>query len=80
MLPDERGRLTVNEHYQTTVPHIYPSGDVIGFPALASTLDGAGPPGRLPRLCLPASSVPALFPYGIYTIPEISMWGAPRRS
>src|SRR5438874_1253887 len=34
---DGRGRITVNEHYQTTVPHIYAVGDVIGFPALAST-------------------------------------------
>ena len=34
---DERGRLTVNEHYQTAVPHIYAVGDVIGFPSLAST-------------------------------------------
>ena len=32
-----RGRLPVNEHYQTAVPHIYAVGDVIGFPALAST-------------------------------------------
>ncbi|HSA86467.1 MAG TPA: FAD-dependent oxidoreductase, partial [Nitrospira sp.] len=35
--PDERGRLTVNEHFQTAIPHIYAAGDVIGFPALAST-------------------------------------------
>jgi NAD(P) transhydrogenase len=35
--PDARGRLTVNEHFQTTLPHIYAAGDVIGFPALAST-------------------------------------------
>jgi NAD(P) transhydrogenase len=35
--PDERGRLTVNENYQTRMPHIYSVGDVIGFPALAST-------------------------------------------
>ena len=34
---DDRGRLTVNEHYQTEVPHIYAVGDVIGFPSLAST-------------------------------------------
>ena len=34
---DERGLLKVNAHYQTAVPHIYAAGDVIGFPALAST-------------------------------------------
>ena len=37
LVPDNRGRLKVNEHYQTEVPHIYAVGDVIGFPALAST-------------------------------------------
>ncbi|MDH5670328.1 MAG: FAD-dependent oxidoreductase, partial [Nitrospira sp.] len=35
--PDHRGRLTVNDHLQTSIPHIYAAGDVIGFPALAST-------------------------------------------
>ena len=35
--PDERGRLFVNAHFQTAIPHIYAAGDVIGFPALAST-------------------------------------------
>ena len=34
--PDDRGRIAVNAHYQTAVPHIYAAGDVIGFPALAS--------------------------------------------
>src|SRR5207237_4462223 len=34
---DDRGRLTVDEHYQTSVPHVYAAGDVIGFPSLAST-------------------------------------------
>ena len=34
---DNRGRLKVNEYYQTEVPHIYAAGDVIGFPALAAT-------------------------------------------
>jgi NAD(P) transhydrogenase len=46
---DERGRLRVDEHYQTQVPHIYAAGDVIGFPSLAST-SMAGPPGRVPRV------------------------------
>ena len=35
--PDDRGKTSVNDHFQTTVPHIYAAGDVIGFPALAST-------------------------------------------
>jgi NAD(P) transhydrogenase len=72
---DDRGRLVVNEHYQTTVPHIYAAGDVIGFPALASTSMEQGRLAAAHAFGLPASSVPALFPYGIYTIPEISMVG-----
>src|SRR6185436_11192572 len=71
--PDERGRITVDGDFRTAVPHVYAAGDVIGFPALASTsmdqgrlaarhMFGASPPGQ---------RGPA--PYGIYTIPEISM-------
>src|SRR4030095_12795410 len=33
----ERGKIRVNEYFQTAVPHIYAAGDVIGFPALAAT-------------------------------------------
>ena len=72
---DAKGRLTVNETYQTTVPNIYAAGDVIGFPNLAST---SGEQGRLASchaFGMPSKSVPGLFPYGIYTIPEISMVG-----
>ena len=72
---DSRGRLSVNESYQTATPNIYAAGDVIGFPNLAST---SGEQGRL-AAChafgMPSNSVPELFPYGIYTIPEISMVG-----
>ena len=73
--PDARGRLRVNEHFQTAVPHIYAAGDVIGFPALASTsmqqgrhaaCDAFGHPDRLDT---------SLLPYGIYSIPQISMVG-----
>jgi NAD(P) transhydrogenase len=72
---DDRERLKVNANYQTEVPHIYAVGDVIGFPALAST---AMEQGRL-AVChaygAPTKSIPELFPYGIYAIPEISMVG-----
>ncbi len=37
LVPEARGKLMVDENYQTAVPHIYAAGDVIGFPALAST-------------------------------------------
>jgi NAD(P) transhydrogenase len=72
---DARGRLTVDEFFRTSVPHIYAAGDVIGFPALAST---SMEQGRLAaRHMFGYRTVPraATFPYGIYTIPEISMVG-----
>ncbi len=72
---DERGRLKVNENYQTSVPHIYAAGDVIGFPSLASTSMEQGRLAACHAFGVPASSAPALFPYGIYTIPEISYVG-----
>jgi NAD(P) transhydrogenase len=72
---DERGRLEVNEHYQTAVPHIYAGGDVIGFPSLASVSMEQGRLAACHAFGHPATSVPALFPYGIYAIPEISMVG-----
>jgi NAD(P) transhydrogenase len=72
---DERGRLTVNEHFQTSVPHIYAVGDVIGFPSLASTSMEQGRLAACHALGLPAISNPEHFPYGIYTVPEISMVG-----
>jgi NAD(P) transhydrogenase len=72
---DERGRLKVNEHYQTDVPHIYAAGDVIGFPSLASTSLEQGRLAACHAFGVEAKSTPALFPYGIYTIPEISYVG-----
>lgn len=72
---DERGRLKVNAVYQTAVPHIYAVGDVIGFPSLASTSMEQGRLAACHALGVEAKSVPELFPYGIYTIPEISTVG-----
>ncbi len=72
---DARGRLTVNDTYQTSVDNIYAVGDVIGFPNLASTSAEQGRLASCHAFGLPAKSVPGLFPYGIYTIPEISMVG-----
>jgi NAD(P) transhydrogenase len=72
---DERGRLMVNERYQTAVPHIYAVGDVIGFPSLVSTSLEQGRLAACHAFGVPASSDPSLFPYGIYSIPEISMVG-----
>jgi NAD(P) transhydrogenase len=77
---NSRGHLTVNQHYQTEVSHIYAAGDIVGPPALASAayvqgthavqhiLDPALEPHRL-----------EMIPSGIYTIPEISSIGASER-
>jgi NAD(P) transhydrogenase len=72
---DNRGRLSVNEHFQTEVPHIYAVGDVIGFPSLASTSMEQGRLAACHAFNIEATSVPELFPYGIYSIPEISTVG-----
>ncbi|MBL8242154.1 MAG: Si-specific NAD(P)(+) transhydrogenase [Bryobacterales bacterium] len=73
--PDDRGRIKVNTHFQTEVPNIYAVGDVIGFPSLASTSMEQGRLAACHAFGLEARSVPSLLPYGIYTIPEISMVG-----
>jgi NAD(P) transhydrogenase len=72
---DARGRIPVNERYRTEVAHIYAAGDVIGFPALASTSMEQGRLAGSYMFGAPAKSTPELLPYGIYTIPEISMVG-----
>ena len=72
---DERGRLRVNENHQTDLPHVYAVGDVIGFPSLASTSMEQGRLASSHAFGAKAKSVPELFPYGIYTIPEISTVG-----
>ncbi|KAL6072142.1 Si-specific NAD(P)(+) transhydrogenase [Balamuthia mandrillaris] len=73
---DSRGRLKVNETYQTSVPHIFAGGDVIGFPSLASS---SMLQGRLAVCQMWGQKCPRisadLIPYGIYSIPEISMVG-----
>ena len=72
---DARGRLAVNEHYQTAVPHIYAAGDVIGFPALASTSMEQGRIASHHMFGVRDTSSKPLLPYGIYTVPEISVVG-----
>lgn len=72
---DTRGRLSVNERYQTNVPHIYAVGDVVGFPSLASTSMEQGRIAACDALSLTKTPTNPHFPYGIYTIPEISVVG-----
>ena len=73
---DARGRIAVDEHYKTKVDHIYAVGDVVGFPALASV---SMEQGRIAAARAfndgAATSNPGFYPYGIYTIPEISFIG-----
>ncbi len=79
---DNRGRLTVNGQFQTVVPHIYAAGDVIGFPALAATSmeQGRLATASMFHVLLNNDEQQRVFPYGIYTIPEISMIGETEQS
>ncbi|MHA6764237.1 Si-specific NAD(P)(+) transhydrogenase [Streptacidiphilus sp. PAMC 29251] len=72
---DGRGRITVDEHYRTVVPHIYAVGDVIGFPALAATAMEQGRTAAYHACGEPVHPMLDLQPIGIYTIPEISYVG-----
>lgn len=71
----DRGMIAVNERFQTKVPHIYAAGDVIGFPSLASTSMEQGRQAACHAFGLQAEAARDHFPYGIYTIPEISTVG-----
>ena len=72
---DDRGRLKVQPTYQTDVPHIYAVGDVIGFPALASTSAEQGRLAACHAFAAREESAPEYFPLGIYAVPEISIVG-----
>ena len=72
---DEKQRLTVDQHYRTSVPSIYAVGDVIGFPALASTSAEQGRMAACHAFDIPVQNSADLFPFGIYAVPEISMVG-----
>jgi NAD(P) transhydrogenase len=72
---DNRGRIPVDAEYRTQVPHIYAAGDVIGFPSLASVSSEQGRIAAAHAFGLKIQSNPATYPYGIYTIPEISFAG-----
>ncbi len=72
----KRETILVDHRYATNIPHIYAVGDVIGFPALASTSMDQG------RVAVAhmfqtedLNHLPTYFPYGIYTVPEVSMVG-----
>ncbi len=73
---DPRGRIPVDKDFRTKVPTVFAAGDVIGFPSLASVSMEQG------RVAAARAfnddhivSNPSFYPYGIYTIPEISFIG-----
>ncbi|WPO44356.1 Si-specific NAD(P)(+) transhydrogenase [Tardiphaga sp. 42S5] len=73
---DHRGRIAVDPvTLQTSVPHIYAAGDVIGFPSLASTSMEQGRVAACHALGMEPLAPPEFFPYGIYSVPEISTTG-----
>ena len=74
---DERSRLSVNEHFQTIVPHIYAAGDVVGYPSLAATSSEQGRLAALSMFGRHSETMSPNFPIGVYSIPEVSMVGLP---
>jgi NAD(P) transhydrogenase len=72
---DDRGRIKVDADFRTTQPHIFAVGDVIGFPSLASVSMEQGRIAAARAFRLDVKSDPAGYPYGIYTIPQISFIG-----
>jgi NAD(P) transhydrogenase len=72
---DNRGRIPVDGCFRTKQPNIFAAGDVIGFPSLASVSMEQGRIAAAKAFDLPVHSNPATYPYGIYTIPEISFIG-----
>jgi len=77
----QRGLIPVDDHFRTNVSHIYAAGDVIGFPALASTSMEQARRAVHHALGLKArAGISHLLPNGIYTIPEVSMVGETEES
>jgi len=77
----EKGRVPVNEHFQTSVPNVYAIGDVIGFPALASTSSDQGRVAACHMFDANFNlAVAPVLPTGIYTIPEVSSAGETEES
>ena len=76
----ERGLIPVDDQFRTNVPHIFAAGDVIGFPALASTSMEQARRAVSHAFGLKIGMLSPLLPNGIYTIPEVSMVGETEES
>jgi len=74
---DARGRIAVDERFRTAVSHIFAAGDVIGYPSLAATSSEQGRLAACAAFGVDTGPMASHFPVGIYSIPEISMVGAP---
>jgi NAD(P) transhydrogenase len=73
---NERGHIQVNANFQTSLPHVYAAGDVIGTPALASTSMEQARMAMAHAFDLKyKTGLARILPYGVYTIPECSMAG-----
>src|SRR4051812_39782603 len=76
LLVGKRGQLPVDECFRTNVKHVYAVGDVIGFPALASvSMEQGRIAGTMAAGDTAVCHMPAVFPTGIYTIPEVGAVG-----
>jgi len=75
--PDDRGRLTVDRQFRTTVPHIFAVGDVIGYPSLASTSFLQGRLAASYAFDVDPGPMVEHLPIGIYAMPEVSAIGPP---
>ncbi len=77
----EHGLIAVDDHYRTNVSHIYAAGDVIGFPALASTsMEQARRAVRHALAVDLTGHASSVLPTGVYTIPEVGMVGETEES
>ena len=75
--PGKYGLLEVNDHYQTVHPHIYAVGDVIGYPALASTAMEQGRQAMRHAFSIPGpKGRTEALPFAVYSIPEVAYVGA----
>ena len=72
---NEKGSLSVNQFCQTTAPHIYAVGDMVGAPALASKAMEQGRRAVRHALDLPIGDAASTIPIGVYTIPEMASIG-----
>lgn len=70
-----KGKVEVNEYFQTEVPTIYAVGDVVGFPGLAATASAQGRLAAAHAFGILDDVLQIPLPFGIYSIPEISYVG-----